>query len=143
MPKVELSVSRCWHLISIVVSEPEPECSSPTIEQNGGVLYEGQTATLMCQVKYSGDPGWAPQFTWSGPDGVITDVLDQSVNQHVNMSIKVRGTPDVDGNIYTAMLHFVSYKVERRPNAATNIPQYSYQYSFPPLVVYCKCKILQ
>ena len=119
------------------LTESEPQCVSSLLE-TGGTVLEGDAVNMTCEVRYHGDPGWAPQIQWLGPEGILTDVNSESRVGMVRSSIVKRAVPELDGAIYSAKLHFAPYRGYLPPRFATNPPNYTHKHSFLPITVYCE-----
>ena len=101
-------------------------------------LMEGEEFSMTCHLTFTGDPGWAPKMEWRGPEGIISDVIDESSGNTIHLSVNRVATSDQNGVVYEVKTYFADYNGVLPADAATNIPNYTYTFEFDPVIVHCE-----
>jgi hypothetical protein len=99
---------------------------------------EGDEYSMTCSVSYTGDAGWAPKMEWKDDNGVISDVIDNSEEGKLDVTVTRSAAPDHHGFEYSARIHFVAYNGTLPDNTATNIPSFTETHTFDAIVVHCE-----
>lgn len=118
------------------VSDGNPVCSRNTTQPNEAI--EGECIKMSCKVPYKGC--WAPVISWKQNGSSLNTVVDESTDGVVKYSITVIAIPGGNSNVYSSEIKFDA-PIGTGPNEATNKPDYTFNYQFQPLTVWCECFI--
>lgn len=121
----------------IIFAAAPPNCTS-SLSSDYPSIPEGGEFTLRCTASYTGDPGWAPAMEWRDPNGLIYDVIDNSLEGFVNVSVRITATSQIDGFVYTATTLFHPYDGNLPEDTATNIPSYVHTHTYEAITVLCE-----
>lgn len=78
---------------------------------------------------------------WRSSSGIITDIIDNSVDGLLDMTMEWEPTSAHQKFNFTAELYFQEYEGILLPNCANNIPTYSHMSKYGPITVHCECAI--
>ncbi|ELU14976.1 hypothetical protein CAPTEDRAFT_219169 [Capitella teleta] len=121
--------------VDIIVFEEPLMCTS-TLTATDNTVEEGDEYSLTCSVTYTGDDGWAPKIDWKDDNGIISDVIDNSEDGKLNVTIIRIAALDQDGFELSARLHFVAYNGTLPPESASNIPSFTETHTFDTINVH-------
>ncbi|ELT87251.1 hypothetical protein CAPTEDRAFT_186301 [Capitella teleta] len=118
---------------NVIVFEETPLCTS-TVPQGDNAVEEGDEYSMTCSVSYLGNAGWAPKMEWKDDNGVISDVIDNSEEGKLDVTVTRSAAPDHHGFEYSARIHFVAYNGTLPDGTATNIPSFTETHTFDAIV---------
>lgn len=114
-----------------------PSCTS-SMPPDYPILEEGDAYTMQCNASYTGDPGWAPKMEWRDSDGLIDDAIDLSEEGFLSFKVERNASVHHDGLIYSAMIFFTAFDGDLPTDTADNIPKYTFNYAYDPIIVHCE-----
>ncbi|ELU10199.1 hypothetical protein CAPTEDRAFT_190690 [Capitella teleta] len=131
----QLAPITAYAYANVIVFEETPLCTS-TVPQGDNAVEEGDEYSMTCSVSYLGDAGWAPKMEWKDDNGVISDVIDNSEEGKLDVTVTRSAAPDHHGFEYSARIHFVAYNGTLPDGTATNIlPSPKYTLLMPSLSI--------
>ncbi|ELT96076.1 hypothetical protein CAPTEDRAFT_214715 [Capitella teleta] len=131
----QLAPITAYAYANVIVFEETPLCTS-TVPQGDNAVEEGDEYSMTCSVSYLGDAGWAPKMEWKDDNGVISDVIDNSEEGKLDVTVTRSAAPDHHGFEYSARIHFVAYNGTLPDGTATNIPSFTEIHTFDAIVVH-------
>ncbi|ELU16811.1 hypothetical protein CAPTEDRAFT_205281 [Capitella teleta] len=88
--------------------EEAPLCES-TVPPGDNAIEEGDEYSMTCSVTYTGDVGWVPMMELKDDNGVISDIIDNSMEGKLGVTVTQAAVLDYHGFEYSARIHFVAY----------------------------------
>ncbi|ELU04465.1 hypothetical protein CAPTEDRAFT_211913 [Capitella teleta] len=131
----QLAPITAYAYADVIVFEETPLCTF-SFPPGDNAVEEGDEYSMTCSVSYLGDAGWAPKMEWKDDNGVISDVIDNSEEGKLDVTVTRSAALDHHGFEYSARIHFVAYDGTLPDDTATNIPSFNETHTFDAIVVH-------
>lgn len=112
-------------------TEAEPNCTTTITNP---IVIEGEYHTMQCVMYFRASLGVEPLITWTGPPPFLQayTVTNESVWSGISFTVN----RNQDALSFTSLTNFTQ-KGFNSPNSASNIPDWSYTFRSPQLLVNC------